>query len=569
MNPWQWLGIDPDASEQEVRQAYARQLRRHRPDEDPAGFQTTHEAYRVALDWARQRSDRAPDVAAAVPEQSAASTPDDTPPAVGDAERLQPAAYPLTMTSAAGDTGEPDAHPDSPRAGAAPIPAVAPEAHAAADSGPARAPDRDRDDDPDTASVDIDDDADDPYWIDPSSITQPVTPLPAEAPLLQRLLEAPDAAIEPAALQAELTALLASLDSEARESLSLRLALSVEAWSVDPAPGVVSVLAESLDWDARFLRRRVSVRIVEQLAADEACAAIRTRLQEASTRERPLRALTRPPRLTDPRSWPLWTSTAAAHRELMQIAAAAGPPGLKLLDPAAIRLVQALSDRGHLGRQRLQRWLVVACVTALVALVLTALWQGLAALAEPASWQAAAGVGAWTWAAAYLRARVLQVYALPLEPARPLWLIALLLGLLLLAGSTPDTWRWPLTGLIAGTTLVIIGWARGMAGLLAVGASAMLPAALSPLFTPLPALWLPATLVVLASLILAVDYAVARYRQRPLDEVGREERPLYLIGGAIFLLLLLLGALTEEARQPVPVRPTHVAGITGDPGPAA
>ena len=54
MNPWNWLGIGQDASEAEVKRAYAKALRRHRPDEDPQGFQTTHEAYRIALHWARR-----------------------------------------------------------------------------------------------------------------------------------------------------------------------------------------------------------------------------------------------------------------------------------------------------------------------------------------------------------------------------------------------------------------------------------------------------------------------------------------------------------------------------------
>ena len=48
-SPFELLGVAPDAGEREIKQAYARLLKRHRPDEDPDGFQRANEAYQVAL----------------------------------------------------------------------------------------------------------------------------------------------------------------------------------------------------------------------------------------------------------------------------------------------------------------------------------------------------------------------------------------------------------------------------------------------------------------------------------------------------------------------------------------
>ena len=49
------LGLTDDADEREIRRAYARRLKLTRPDEDPQGFQHLHDAYRCALDHARDR----------------------------------------------------------------------------------------------------------------------------------------------------------------------------------------------------------------------------------------------------------------------------------------------------------------------------------------------------------------------------------------------------------------------------------------------------------------------------------------------------------------------------------
>ncbi|CAK9883831.1 MAG: hypothetical protein XXXJIFNMEKO3_00205 [Candidatus Erwinia impunctatus] len=52
MTIWQILGIDPTNDEAEIRRAYARQLKKHRPDQDPEGYQRLREAF----DTAKQQS---------------------------------------------------------------------------------------------------------------------------------------------------------------------------------------------------------------------------------------------------------------------------------------------------------------------------------------------------------------------------------------------------------------------------------------------------------------------------------------------------------------------------------
>jgi len=56
MNPFAALGLSADADEAQIKRAYAKLLRSHRPDDDPAGFQRLNEAYRQCLDWAQRRA---------------------------------------------------------------------------------------------------------------------------------------------------------------------------------------------------------------------------------------------------------------------------------------------------------------------------------------------------------------------------------------------------------------------------------------------------------------------------------------------------------------------------------
>ena len=54
MTPFARLGLSHDADESQVKRAYARELRKTRPDEDPVAFQRLHEAYAQCLEWARR-----------------------------------------------------------------------------------------------------------------------------------------------------------------------------------------------------------------------------------------------------------------------------------------------------------------------------------------------------------------------------------------------------------------------------------------------------------------------------------------------------------------------------------
>jgi hypothetical protein len=61
-NPWSILGLEPDtADEKQVRAAYARLLKVHRPDQDPEGFQQLRAAYQMALQWLERRATPEPD----------------------------------------------------------------------------------------------------------------------------------------------------------------------------------------------------------------------------------------------------------------------------------------------------------------------------------------------------------------------------------------------------------------------------------------------------------------------------------------------------------------------------
>ena len=85
MNPFDILGVAADADETELKRAYARGIKRARPDEHPQEFQTLHEAYVAALamlNWQQPTADEAVDapvIGAAPPTACIAGTAQDRP----------------------------------------------------------------------------------------------------------------------------------------------------------------------------------------------------------------------------------------------------------------------------------------------------------------------------------------------------------------------------------------------------------------------------------------------------------------------------------------------------------
>lgn len=50
---WETLGIEPTTDEAVIRRAYARELKQHRPDQDPQGYQQLREAFDAAKEYAK------------------------------------------------------------------------------------------------------------------------------------------------------------------------------------------------------------------------------------------------------------------------------------------------------------------------------------------------------------------------------------------------------------------------------------------------------------------------------------------------------------------------------------
>lgn len=66
---WDVLGIEPTTDEREIRRAYARELKLHRPEHDPYGFQELREAFDSAKRYAHSEV-TLPDVSTTSPEDS-------------------------------------------------------------------------------------------------------------------------------------------------------------------------------------------------------------------------------------------------------------------------------------------------------------------------------------------------------------------------------------------------------------------------------------------------------------------------------------------------------------------
>lgn len=110
MNIWDVLEMEATSSARAIKRAYARQLAKHHPEDDPEGFQLVQAAYERALLIARGGKDASGDVSLALrasveagadaPEAAitapAATTPAATAPAVGEPAASEPKAVPST-----------------------------------------------------------------------------------------------------------------------------------------------------------------------------------------------------------------------------------------------------------------------------------------------------------------------------------------------------------------------------------------------------------------------------------------------------------------------------------------
>jgi hypothetical protein len=98
-----WLGVDPSASFDEIRAAYVRSVREHRPDSDPQGFQRTREAYELLSgDHAGAMRGRAAPGAVASIERATRSTPPvASAPEIPDAAGLENGRAPRAKSDAA------------------------------------------------------------------------------------------------------------------------------------------------------------------------------------------------------------------------------------------------------------------------------------------------------------------------------------------------------------------------------------------------------------------------------------------------------------------------------------
>lgn len=108
MNIWDVLEMEATSSARAIKRAYARQLAKHHPEDDPEGFQLVQAAYERALLIARGGKDASGDVSLALrasveagadaPEAAitapAATTPAATAPAVGEPAASEPKAVP-------------------------------------------------------------------------------------------------------------------------------------------------------------------------------------------------------------------------------------------------------------------------------------------------------------------------------------------------------------------------------------------------------------------------------------------------------------------------------------------
>lgn len=125
-SPWQVLGLAPGSSVAEVKKAYARLLRQHRPDQDPVGFRRLRDAYEVAVRmaehgvvWSNDEHEPADDT------DSDSSPAPDASPREADADHAPPPSPDFDFVppppSRRRSEGTPRVAPARPRALAAPL----------------------------------------------------------------------------------------------------------------------------------------------------------------------------------------------------------------------------------------------------------------------------------------------------------------------------------------------------------------------------------------------------------------------------------------------------------------
>ena len=89
MNPWEILGVGPDAGVSGLRRRYAALIKEFRPETHPQDFARIREAYEMALPIVRRREAEAAEEALAEDrEVEVATTPDEPPPVAQEAEVL-------------------------------------------------------------------------------------------------------------------------------------------------------------------------------------------------------------------------------------------------------------------------------------------------------------------------------------------------------------------------------------------------------------------------------------------------------------------------------------------------
>ncbi|WP_198670198.1 hypothetical protein [Dyella sp. C9] len=102
-SPLAWFGLPDEADERAIKRAYAQRLKATRPDTDPVGFQTLHDMYRNALEWAQRQATR--------PSMAPEPYLDDAPAATTQEAEVSGMAAAVRISEAHAEEAEPPAMP--------------------------------------------------------------------------------------------------------------------------------------------------------------------------------------------------------------------------------------------------------------------------------------------------------------------------------------------------------------------------------------------------------------------------------------------------------------------------